>query len=103
MPIAITDDQRALADSVSQLLRRRDARADARTLLEAPSEQPPAAWPDLVAMGVLGLHLPEEYGGAGGDLSDLVVAVEELGRAVTPGAAVPTGGGDARAGLAGRR
>src|SRR4051794_28687589 len=90
MPIAITDDQRALADSVSQLLRRRDARADARTLLEAPTEQPPAAWPDLVAMGVLGLHLPEEYGGSGGDLSDLVVAVEELGRAVTPGAVVPT-------------
>src|SRR3954470_11466833 len=90
MPIAITDDQRALADSVSQLLRRRDARADARTLLEAPTEQPPAAWPDLVAMGLLGLHLPEEYGGSGGDLSDLVVAVEELGRAVTPGAAVPT-------------
>src|SRR3954468_20904339 len=90
MPIAITDDQRALADSVSQLLRRRDARADARTLLEAPTEQPPAAWPDLVAMGLLGLHLPEEYGGSRGDLSDLVVAVEELGRAVTPGAFVPT-------------
>src|SRR4051794_8410869 len=90
MPIAITDDQRALADSVSQLLRRRDARADARALLEAPAEQAPAAWPDLVEMGVLGLHIPEEYGGAGGDLTDLVVAVEELGRAVTPGAFVPT-------------
>src|SRR3954471_7654802 len=90
MPIAITDNQRALADSVSQLLRRRDARADARALLEAPAEQAPAAWRDLVEMGVLGLHVPEEYGGAGGDLTDLVVAVEELGRAVTPGAFVPT-------------
>src|SRR4051794_25309922 len=90
MPIAITDDQRALADSVSQLLRRRDARADARALLEAPTEQPPAAWPDLVAMGLLGLHIGEEYGGSGGELTDLVVAVEELGRAVTPGPFVPT-------------
>src|SRR3954470_24163263 len=90
MPIAITDDQRALADSVSQVLRRRDARADARALLEAPEEKPPAAWRDLVEMGVLGLHIPEEYGGAGGDLTDLVVAIEELGRAVTPGAFVPT-------------
>src|SRR3954470_23001911 len=90
MPIAITDDQRALADSVSQVLRRRDARADARALLEAPQEKPPAAWPDLVGMGVLGLHLPEEYGGHGGDLTDLVVAVEELGCAVTPGLLVPT-------------
>src|SRR4051812_33112791 len=41
-------------------------------------------------MGVLGLHLPEEYGGSGGDLTDLAVAVEDLGRAVTPGALVPT-------------
>src|SRR3954447_8974609 len=90
MPIAITDDQRALADSVSQVLRRRDARADARALLEASEEKPPAAWRDLVEMGVLGLHIPEEYGGAGGDLTDLVVAIEELGRAVTPGALVPT-------------
>src|SRR4051812_26584688 len=90
MPIAITDDQRALADSVSQVLRRRDARADARALLEAPEEKPPAAWRDLVEMGVLGLHIPEEYGGSGGDLTDLVVAIEELGRAVTPGALVPT-------------
>src|SRR5438270_3218680 len=90
MPIAITDDQRALADSVAQLLRRRDARADARALLEAPEEKPPAAWRELVEMGVLGLHIPEEYGGSGGDLTDLVVAVEELGRAVTPGAFVPT-------------
>jgi len=90
VPIAITDDQRALADSVSQLLRRREARTDARSLLEADAEQPPAAWPELVAMGVLGLHLPEEYGGSGGDLTDLAVAVEELGRSVTPGTIVPT-------------
>jgi 3-oxochol-4-en-24-oyl-CoA dehydrogenase len=90
VPIAITDDQRVLADSVSQLLSRRDARADNRALLEAPTEQPPAAWPDLVGTGVLGLHVPEEYGGSGGDLTDLVVVVGELGRAFTPGTAVPT-------------
>ncbi|MBV9291201.1 MAG: acyl-CoA dehydrogenase family protein, partial [Frankiales bacterium] len=90
MPIAISDDHRALADSVAQLLRRRDARADARALLEAPAEQPPAAWPDIVSMGLLGLHIAEEYGGSGGDLTDLVVAIEELGRTVTPGAFVPT-------------
>ena len=90
MPIAITDDHRALADAVSQLLTRRDSRAAARALLEAPVEEPPAFWSDLVALGLLGLHVPEEYGGAGGDLTDLVVALEELGRQVTPGALVPT-------------
>ncbi|HMC70226.1 MAG TPA: acyl-CoA dehydrogenase family protein, partial [Mycobacteriales bacterium] len=90
MPIAITDDHRALADSVSQLLTRRDARAAARALLEAPTEQRPALWSDLVGLGLPGLHISEEYGGSGGGLEDLVVAVEELGRAVAPGPLVPT-------------
>ena len=90
MPIAITDDHKALADSVSQLLTRRDALAAARALLEAPEEQPPAFWDDLVGLGLTGLHVPEEYGGHGGDLTDLVVAVEELGSQVTPGTLVPT-------------
>jgi len=90
MPIAITDDQRALADSVAQTLRRREARAAARALLEAPTEPTPELWPDLVGLGLPGLHVPEEYGGSGGNIEDLVVAVEELGRTVTPGAFVPT-------------
>jgi 3-oxochol-4-en-24-oyl-CoA dehydrogenase len=34
--------------------------------------------------------VPEEYGGAGGGFEELVVAVEELGRAMTPGPFVPT-------------
>jgi alkylation response protein AidB-like acyl-CoA dehydrogenase len=90
MPIAITDDHRALADSVTQSLRRRDARAANRALLEAPAEERPALWSDLVELGLPGLHLPEEYGGYGGGLEDLVVAVEALGYAVTPGPFVPT-------------
>jgi alkylation response protein AidB-like acyl-CoA dehydrogenase len=90
VPIAITDDHKALADAVSQLLSRRDARAAARALLETPTEEKPAFWADLVGLGLPGLHVPEEYGGASGDLTDLVVAVEELGAALTPGAFVPS-------------
>jgi alkylation response protein AidB-like acyl-CoA dehydrogenase len=90
MPIAITDEHRALADSVSQLLTRRDARAANRALLEAPTEQLPPLYADLVGLGVPGLHVPEEYGGSGGGMEDLVVAVEELGRTITPGPLVPT-------------
>jgi Acyl-CoA dehydrogenase, N-terminal domain len=36
------------------------------------------------------LHLPEEHGGAGYGLEELVVVVEQLGRAVAPGPFVPT-------------
>src|SRR5438270_12189133 len=90
MSIALTDDQRGLAESVSQLLRRRDARAAARALLEAPAEERPALWSDLVDMGLPGIHVPEEHGGAGGGMEELVVAIEQLGRAMTPGPFVPT-------------
>ena len=90
MPIAITDDQRALADSVAQTLRRRESRAANRALLEAPTEERPALWADLVELGLTGLHLPEEYGGHGGGIEDLVVAVEELGKGIAPGPFVPT-------------
>ncbi|WP_426571388.1 acyl-CoA dehydrogenase family protein [Aquihabitans sp. McL0605] len=90
MSIAITDDHRALAATASEVLRKREARAAARALLEAPAEELPELWGELVSMGWLGLHLPEAHGGSGYGLEELVVVVEELGRAVTPGPFVPT-------------
>jgi len=85
MPIAITDDHRALAETASDLLRKRDARGAARALLEAPDEGLPELWRDIAALGWLGLHVPEEYGGSGAGIEELVVVVEELGRAIAPG------------------
>jgi alkylation response protein AidB-like acyl-CoA dehydrogenase len=35
-------------------------------------------WKELGGAGLLGLHLPDEYGGGGGGMSDAVVVVEEL-------------------------
>jgi hypothetical protein len=90
MPIAVTDDHRALADTAADFLRKNDSRGAARALLEADSEPLPAFWSELASLGWLGLHLPEDVGGAGYTLEELVVVVEELGAAVTPGPFVPT-------------
>jgi alkylation response protein AidB-like acyl-CoA dehydrogenase len=90
MSIAITDDHRALADTASEFLLKRDARGAARDLLEAETEPLPAFWDDLRGLGWLGLHIPEDHGGSGYGLPELVVVVEELGRAVAPGPFVPT-------------
>jgi alkylation response protein AidB-like acyl-CoA dehydrogenase len=90
MSIAISDDHRALAGTVSDFLAKRDARGTARALLEAPDEELPAWWADLLGLGWLGLAVPEEFGGSGYGLEELVVVVEELGRAVAPGPFVPT-------------
>src|SRR3954447_15889550 len=90
MTIAITDDHRALGTTASDLLLKRDARGAARALLEAPTEELPELWSDIVGLGWLGLHLPGGVGGSGFGLEELVVVVEELGRAVAPGPFVPT-------------
>jgi alkylation response protein AidB-like acyl-CoA dehydrogenase len=90
MSIAITEDHRSLAETVSEVLRKRDARRAARDLLEAPEETLPDIWADATDLGWLGLHLAEEHGGSGYSLEELVVVVEELGRAVAPGPFVPT-------------
>ncbi len=90
MSIAITDDHRSLADTVSDFLAKRDSLGAARDLLEAPTEELPGFWDELVSLGWLGLHLPESHGGSGFGLEELVIVVEETGRTLTPGPLVPT-------------
>ena len=53
MPIAISEDHRALAETVSDFLTKNQSRAAARKLLEAPADELPAFWPDLAALGLL--------------------------------------------------
>jgi 3-oxochol-4-en-24-oyl-CoA dehydrogenase len=90
MSIAITEDHRTLAATVAEVLAKREARAAARALLEAPDESLPSFWDEIAALGWLGLHVAEQHGGSGYGLEELVVVVEETGRALAPGPFLPT-------------
>jgi alkylation response protein AidB-like acyl-CoA dehydrogenase len=90
MGIALTDDHRELAEVARAFLTSQKARWAARSLLDAADEARPGFWQDLVELGWLGLHVDEEHGGSGYGLPELVVVIEELGRAVAPGPFVPT-------------
>ena len=90
MSIAITEDHRALTQTASDFLAKHGARAASRALLEADSESLPEFWGELAQLGWLGLHIPEAHGGSGFGLPELVIVVEELGRAMAPGPFVPT-------------
>ena len=90
MSIAITDEHRELAQTVSDFLAARGARAATRDLLTAEEDGLPGFWRELGELGWLGLHLPEEHGGSGFGLPELVVVAEQMGRAVAPGPFVPT-------------
>jgi alkylation response protein AidB-like acyl-CoA dehydrogenase len=90
MPIAITEDHRSLADTVSSFADKRDLRGAARGLLESSTVSLPECWNEFAELGWLGLHLPEEVGGSGYGLDELVIVIEELASALTPGPFVPT-------------
>src|ERR1700722_2295782 len=90
MPIAISDDHQELAATVRGVLTAHKALQAARALLEAEEEPRPSYWSDMADLGWLGIHLPEEYGGSGAGLLELVVVLEELGRQVAPGPFLPT-------------
>ncbi|GJO48501.1 acyl-CoA dehydrogenase FadE22 [Mycobacterium marinum] len=90
MGIALTDDHRELAEVARAFLTSQKARWAARSLLDSPDESRPPFWQYMVELGWLGLHIDERHGGSGYGLPELVVVVEELGRAVAPGPFVPT-------------
>jgi alkylation response protein AidB-like acyl-CoA dehydrogenase len=91
MSIAITEDHRSLAETVRSFAEKRDLRGAARARLESPDESLPEFWSEFAELGWLGLHLPEDVGGSGYGIDELVIVVEELARAVAPGPFVPSG------------
>ncbi|MGW1888844.1 acyl-CoA dehydrogenase [Streptomyces sp. NPDC002004] len=87
MGIGITREQRELAEAVRGWIARTVPPEEVRKLLDAPTGPVgrPPHWDGLAEQGLLAVHLPEMYGGGGGDLVDLAVVVEEAARAVLPG------------------
>ena len=90
MPMAITDHHRELAGVARSFLQKHQAHDAARALLDAEVTGLPPFWADLVGLGWLGLHVSEEYGGAGYGLLELAIVVEEMGRVLAPGPFLPT-------------
>jgi alkylation response protein AidB-like acyl-CoA dehydrogenase len=90
MSIALNEEHRALAQTVSDLLAKHRTRAAARALLEAGAEPLPDFWAELAALGLLGLHIPADHGGSGFGLSETLVVAEQMGRQLAPGPYLPT-------------
>ena len=89
MALAVTEDQVALAESISKWAERAQVRPLARQQIDVPALQRTASrppwWPGAVEMGLMGLALPEDVGGSGASVVELAVAVEELGRHIAHG------------------
>ncbi|MFG1703639.1 acyl-CoA dehydrogenase [Nonomuraea sp. M3C6] len=86
MAIGLSEEHEALRESVRGWAERNIP----SELLRAGAGERPPFWPGLAEQGLLGLHVPEEYGGSGYGLLEAAVAVEALAERVAPGPYVPT-------------
>ncbi len=89
--IAITGVQLAIQDSVRDVAKRAGMPAAVRAL-EPGAGDPDgwrAHWPDLAALGLFAIALPEPLG-AGGTLVDQAAAVEQAAEDLVPGPVLPT-------------
>ena len=91
MPIALTDDQLALAEAVAKLSARHCDTTQTRAGLDDfAAGRRPAAWSAFAGQGLLGLHLPPSHGGDGAGLVELATLVEETAAQLVPGPLLPT-------------
>ena len=72
----LTDDQRAIRDLARQIARQRIAPLAAR--VDETGEYPHEQLKVLAQQGLMGLHIPEEYGGAGAGPLAFCLAAEEV-------------------------
>lgn len=85
MRFAFTDDQKLFAEGLRDLLGKECTPALVRAAWDDGAGHDVALWNHLGEMGVFGLLVPESAGGLGGTEVDLVLLLEELGRAAVPG------------------
>ncbi|WP_067904578.1 acyl-CoA dehydrogenase family protein [Nocardia vaccinii] len=83
MKLAFSSDQEELRQLVRRFLADKAPNTEVRRLMETEAGYEPAVWSQMASqLGLQGLVIPEEYGGAGYSWRELVVVLEEMGRSL---------------------
>ncbi len=90
MRFAFTDDQLAFRDAVRDLLEKECTPGHVRDAWTNDTGRVPGLWEQLREMGVVGMLAPEDKGGLGLTMVDLVLILEETGRHAVPEPIVET-------------
>jgi len=85
MDYSLTEEQEMLRKMARDFLSTECPKSLVREMAEDETGHPLELWEKMSEIGWLGLVIPEQYGGGGGSLFDLVVLLEEMGRACLPG------------------
>ncbi|HUP34264.1 MAG TPA: acyl-CoA dehydrogenase [Candidatus Limnocylindria bacterium] len=85
MNFGFNEEQELLRNTARKFFENECGSDTVRRLMETPEGISAELWKKLAEQGWLGLIYPEPYDGVGLGLVDLVVLMEEMGRAVAPG------------------
>jgi alkylation response protein AidB-like acyl-CoA dehydrogenase len=82
LDLDFNEEQDMLREMVAGLLSEASSFAKVRELEDDPAGYSPELWQQLAELDLLGLLLPEEYGGSGQSMVEGAVVYEEFGRAL---------------------
>ena len=84
MDLDLTPEQELLRDTVRGVCTKHAGLDVVRQMEDDPIGYPEKFWLQAAELGLLGLTLPEAWGGSGMSMLDAVVVYQELGRALAP-------------------
>ena len=84
MDFEYNDEQRMLSESARKFLEEEANTEHFRAMMDDDLGFSPDIYKKMAELGWLGLLIPEEYGGLGQSLVDLMVLQEQIGRNLTP-------------------
>jgi alkylation response protein AidB-like acyl-CoA dehydrogenase len=90
MDLGLDEQQEMLKNFARDFLEKECPESVVREMEEDDKGYSPDLWKKMAEQGWMGLIIPEQYGGAGMTLCELVVILEEFGRALVPGPFIST-------------
>ena len=82
MSTALTAEQIDLSSAVTDLMSKRSPQTEVRRLMADDTGHDAEMWGEIAGMGLLGLIIPERFGGSGAGAAELAVVAEQMGRAL---------------------
>jgi len=90
MDLGLTEEQEMLKNFARDFLEKECPEKLVRDMEDDETGHSPELWRGMAEQGWQGLVIPPEYGGSGMTFLDLIILIEEFGRALVPGPFVPT-------------
>jgi alkylation response protein AidB-like acyl-CoA dehydrogenase len=90
MDLGLSEEQELLKNAARDFLEKECPESLVREMEEDEKGYSPDLWKKMAEQGWQGLLIPDQYGGAGFRYLDLIILIEEFGRALVPGPFIST-------------